>query len=527
MIEFLRIKNLAVVEEAELELGEGFVALTGETGAGKSIIVGSLKALVGGKPDPDSIRTGKEKARIEVMVEGRILTLEIGKKRSRALLDGQMVPLKKLSQEASRYIDIFGQRDHYFLLEPERHLEFLDAYIGAMSLREKVLRAWEEFQDSLRKLREAEERREEVERERELLGFQIQEIERANIKPGEDLELDKKREFLLRKERLKEALLRVNGEMEGEGGVYERLWEVKKALEELGGAFPEFNPHLEDVQNFLSALSDLARLVGEKLAYIEEEDISLEEVEERLALLERLKRKYGPTLEEVISYRKKAEEKLALLERSFDLAGLREQVKRTKEEFLELAKQLSEKRKKGKEKLEKELISRLKKLALERARMELRLREVPPYACGLEEGEFYFSANPGEELKPLRKIASGGELSRVMLALKSLFAERGKTFVFDEIDTGIGGRTSFELGKMLRELARTNQIIVVTHLPQVAAFAEQHFLVEKEVRGGRTYTKVRELSPDERLRELARMLSGKVTPSSLENAKELMERVTS
>ncbi len=518
---------MAVVQEAELEFGEGFVVLTGETGAGKSIIVGSLKALVGAKPDADLIRTGEEKARIEVQVQDRVFALEIGRKRSRALVDGEMVPIKKLSQIASNYIDIFGQRDHYFLLDPERHLEFLDSYLGLWPLREEVIQTWENFQDKLTKLRRAEAKKGEMERERELLRFQIKEIDEAGIKAGEDQELLEKREFLLRKERLKQALVSINNEMEGEGGVYERLWGIKKALQELSEAFGEFSPYAEEVENFVSTLSDLVRLVGEKLSYINEEELSLEEIEARLALLERLKRKYGPALQDVLSFRERAGEKLHALEESFDLEKLKKEVEEAEKAFMAKALHLSQKRKQGKGRLEREIASRLKRLAMDKAKFELRLEQSPPYIYGLDKGEFYFSANPGEEPKPLRKIASGGELSRIMLALKSLFTEEGKTFVFDEIDSGIGGRTSLELGRMLRDLSKRNQIIVITHLPQVAAFADQHFLVEKDVRGGRTYTRVRELKGEERIKELARMLTGEVTSSSIENARELLRRVTS
>ncbi len=527
MIEVLRIKNLAVVEEAELELRDGFVVLTGETGAGKSIIVGSLKALASGKGEADAIRTGQDKAKIEAMIDGKVVSLEIGRKRSKALLEGEMVPLKKLAEFSRSKIDIFGQRDHYFLLNPENHLIFLDDYLRLSSLREEVRRRWESYEKALRALKEAEGKRRELERERELLNFQVQEIEAAGLREGEEEELLALRELLLRKEKLKEALSYLGSELEAEGGAGERLWRVKSSLEELAKAFPEFLPYLQELETFLSSLSDVLRLVGEKMSFIEEEETPLEKVEERLALIERLKRKYGESIEEILKFKEEAKEKLKRLEEAFDLDKLRQEKERSWEEFMKAAEELSRLRREGKGKLEKEVLKRLKKLAMERARFEVVLREREPYALGLEEAEFYFSANPGEELRPLRKVASGGELSRIMLALKSLFAEGGKTFVFDEIDAGIGGKTSLELGRMLRELSEKNQTIVVTHLPQVAVFAHQHFLVEKKVIKGRTYTFVKELKGKERIKELARMLAGEASPAALRSAEELLSKATS
>ncbi len=527
MIEILRIKNLAVVEEVELELHHGFVVLTGETGAGKSIIVGSLKALVSGKGEADAIRTGQDRAKIEAMIDGKVVSLEIGRKRSRALLDGEMVPLRKLAEFSSSKIDIFGQRDHYFLLNSENHLFFLDDYLGLSSLREEVRRRWEFYQRALRRLKEAEGRRREMERERDLLVFQIQEIEAAGLREGEEEELLTLRELLIRKEKLREALSYLSSELEAEGGLGDRLWRVRSSMEELGKAFPEFLPHLEELEGFISSLSDVLRLVGEKIGYLEDEDTSLEKVEERLALIERLKRKYGESIGEVLKFKEKAEERLRHLEESFDLQKLRQEKEKAWGEFREAAEELSRLRREGKEKLEREVLKRLKKLAMERARFQVMFSGGAPSALGLEGAEFFFSANPGEELKPLKKVASGGELSRIMLALKSLFAGEGKTFVFDEIDAGIGGKTSLELGKMLRDISGKNQTIVVTHLPQVAAFAHQHFLVEKKVIKGRTYTFVREVKGQERVEELARMLAGEATPAALRSAEELLNRATS
>ena len=527
MITYLRIKNIAVIEEAELELEPGFVVLTGETGAGKSIIVGGVKFLLSGKGDPDIIRSGEENAKIEVMFEGdTTASVEIRKTRSKGILNGELVPLKKLSEAVADKIDIFGQRDHYFLLDSSNHLLFLDSFLGLLDLRKRLANLWENIKEKEAALKRIRAEKEERERERDFLQFQINEIERANLRPGEEEELREKREFILKRERLKELFTLVSAELEEEGGAKDRLWSMKSALEELSDSFADMKAYFQEIDSFLSVLSDLNFAISEKSSVLEETEGNIEEIEERLALIERLKKKYGETIDDILEYRNRAKKQLQELEQEDIEEKLEKELEALFEEYRKLAGELSFKRKKGASILKKEAEEKLKKLVISRPIFEVILKKTEPYEFGLEEGEFFFSANPGEEPKPLRKIASGGELSRVMLALKSLNAEEGKTFIFDEIDTGIGGRTAYTLGKMLKDLSQRSQIIVVTHLPQVAAFADQHFVIEKEVKGGRTYTYVREVSGEERLKELARMLAGDTSESALKTARELLDRTS-
>ncbi len=525
MISYLRIKNIAVIEEAELELEPGFVVLTGETGAGKSIIVGGFKLLMGGKGDPDVIRSGEELARIEaILSDDTTVAVEIGKRRSRGYLNGELVPLKKLAEAVSSRIDIFGQRDHYFLLDASNHLLFLDSFLGLLSLRDEVNRLWEEIRVKEEALKRARMEREERERQKDFLTFQINEIEKANLRPGEEEELREKREYIIKRERLKELMGQISMELEGEGGARERLWAMKNALEELSSTFRDMESYTKEMDSFLSVLSDLSFALGEKSSILEDTEGNIEEIEERLALIERLKKKYGDSIDAIIKYKEEAERKLQHIEEGDVEEKLEAELKVLWEKYRKVASELSQKRRKGATGLKREIESRLKKLAISKPLFEIQLRERSPYEFGMEEGEFLFSANPGEEPRPLKKIASGGELSRIMLALKSLNAEKGKTFVFDEIDSGIGGKTAYTLGAMLKELASMSQTIVVTHLPQVAAFADQHFVIEKKVRGGRTYTFVREISGEERIKELARMLAGEISPSALRTAEELLNR---
>lgn len=528
MISFLRIRNIAIIEAAELELEPGFVVLTGETGAGKSIIVGGFKLLMGGKGDPDVIRSGENLAKIEALLSDETtVAVEIGKKRSRGYLNGELAPLKKLAKVVASRIDIFGQRDHYFLLDSSSHLLFLDSFLGLLPVREKVARLWEKIREKEELLRKARAEREERERQKDFLSFQISEIEKANLNPGEEEELREKREFIIKRERLKELMAQLSAELEGEGGAKERLWTMKNSLEELSSTFKEMEFYVKEMDSFLSVLSDLSFYLSEKSSILEETEGDIEEIEERLALIERLKRKYGDSISAILKYKEEAEKKLQEIEEGEVEEKLESELRKLWEEYKNEASTLSEKRKKGVSRLKREIEARLKKLAIARPTFEIQLIERNPYEFGLEEGEFLFSANPGEEPRPLRKIASGGELSRIMLALKSLNAEKGKTFVFDEIDSGIGGKTAYTLGAMLKELASMSQTIVVTHLPQVAAFADQHFVIEKKVKGGKTYTEVREVTGEDRVRELARMLAGEITSSALRTAEELLKRAES
>ncbi len=531
MIKLLKIKNIAVIEEAELELEPGFVVLTGETGAGKSIIIGGLKLLLGEKPDPDMIRTGQERATVEAIMEKDgeevVVTREITKTRSKALLNDRLVSSARLKEEISRFVDIFGQRDHYFLLDPLNHLLFVDSFAGLDSLREEVAELYRKIKDLEGQLQKLRAEKEERERKLDFLRFQIEEIEKAGLREGEEEELLQKREVLKNREKLKELLSSSLSLLQEEGGLNEKLWALEKNLGELAPYISEIEHYREEVSRAIDTLTDLVPLLEDQLEKLLSEEESIDQVEERLSLIERLKRKYGSSIKEILRFAERARQEVARLEGlEFDEEKLEKEIEALKAQYMEKAKELSEKRKGAAEKLSAQVEELLKKLAM--ARPVFKVKFIPQQEIselGLEQAEFLFSANPGEEPRPLRKIASGGELSRIMLALKTLFAEKGRTFVFDEIDTGIGGRTASLLGKMLRQLAEKCQVIVVTHLPQVAAFADQHFRVEKVVRGGKTYTLVKEVKGEERVKEIARMLVGeKITESALRSAKQLLER---
>ncbi len=527
MINYLRIRNIAVIEKAELNLEKGFIVLTGETGAGKSIIVGGFKLLLSGKGDPDMIRSGEEAGKIEGIIdEETTAAVEIGRKRSRGYLNGELVPLKKIASELSSKIDIFGQRDHYFLLDSGNHLLFLDRFLGLEDLRKKVSSLWEAIREKQDTLTKARKEREERERKKEFLRFQIDEIDRAKLKIGEEEKLREKRELILKRERLREIIGRLSNELEGERGAKERLWEMSRDLQELSLTFKSIKPYSSELESFLSVLSDLSYAIGEKTSLIEDTEGNIEDIEQRLSLIESLKKKYGNSIEDIVRYGKSAEEKLKEIEESEIEERLEKELEELWNNYKEVAKRLSEKRAKGAVKLKKEVEKRLKNLSVEKPQFNIELKEKEPYEFGIEEGEFFFSANPGEEPRPLKKVASGGELSRIMLSLKSLNAEEGKTFVFDEIDSGIGGKTAYTLGKMLKALSKKNQTIVVTHLPHVAAFADQHFLIEKKVVGERTFTYVKEVKGKKRVGEISRMLVGEESESGLKSAEELLQKAS-
>lgn len=530
MIKLLKIKNVAVIEEAELELDRGFIVLTGETGAGKSIIIGSLKLLLGEKPDPDIIRTGEEKAVIEAIFEKEgkeiIVSREVTRNRSKALMEDRLVSSAKLKEEISRYVDIFGQRDHYFLLDPMNHLYFLDSFAGVDQLRQEVSELYKKIEELEARLKKIVEEKEERERKKDFLRFQIEEIDRASLREGEEEELLQKREVLKNKEHLKELLSSSLSLLQEEGGINEQLWKLQKNLEELSGYIREVLHYKEEVSRSLDSMTDLLPLLEDQLEKLISEEENIDEVEERLSMIEKLKKKYGSSIKEILEYRQRAEKELQRLEGlEFDEEKLREEIEKEKKRYMDKAKELSNKRKTAAARLCRRVEEMLKRLAMAEPRFEVSFSPVKGITeYGLEKAEFLFSANPGEELRPLRKIASGGELSRIMLVLKTLFAEKDKTFVFDEIDAGIGGRTASLLGQMLKELAERCQVIVITHLAQVAAFADQHFKVEKKVRAGKTYTQVYNVEGEERVKELARMLVGdRITESALKSARQLLE----
>jgi DNA repair protein RecN (Recombination protein N) len=539
MLRFLRIRNLAVIEAVEVEFESGFNVLTGETGAGKSILVEAVGLLLGARASADLVRTGESHATIEAIFEDAdgeelIVRREISNQgRSRSFINGALATAAALRDLSRRLVELHGQHEHQALLDPLSHLPLLDEYAGLGELASKVSAAW----DKVRALRERLERSRMDEREKaarlELIAFQLTEIEKAAPKPGEDDELAATRQVLVSAERIQRLC------QEGYSALYESdqavlagLGGVWKRVGELATIEPQFAPYVDARDAIKSQLEDLAFFLRSYSDGIDASPARLQQVEDRLALLERLKRKHGPLLQDVIGRGEELARERELLtgggERAEDLATNLERAGST---YLVVARELSRHRRTAATDFAQRLEGLLAELAMARTRFEVRFNdgELPESAWserGIDQAEFFVSPNPGEDLRPLARIVSGGELSRVMLALKTLAAAdaAGKTLIFDEVDAGIGGRVADVVGSRLQALGARFQVLCITHLAQIAARGTTQFRIEKLVRGDRTVTRVDRLDDEGRVDEVARMIGGaSMTEQVRASAREIIE----
>jgi len=547
MLRFLRIRNLAVIEAVEVEFESGFNVLTGETGAGKSILVEAVGLLLGARASADLVRTGEVQATIEAIFDDParrelIVRREISNQgRSRSFIDGALATASALRDLSARLVELHGQHEHQALLDPLAHLPLLDDYANARDVADDVRAAWAE----LRSLRDELERSRMDEREKsarlDLIGFQLGEIERGAPKPGEDEELAATRQVLASAERMQRlceesyaALYdRDDAVLAGLGGVWKRVGE-------LATIDPQFAPYVESGHGIKSQLEDLAFFLRSYADGIDASPARLQQVEDRLALVERLKRKYGPTLADVIERRSVLAHERDLLtgvgERADDLL---KRLETATAEYLSKAGELSRRRRAAAGQFAREMEGLLDELAMARTRFEVRFNdgELPESGWserGIDNAEFFVSPNPGEELRPLARIVSGGELSRVMLALKTLANTKPgsmlqsnlgapKTLIFDEVDAGIGGRVADVVGSRLQDLGKRFQVLCITHLPQIAARGDAQFLIEKSIRGSRTVTHVERLDEQGRVEEIARMIGGaSITEHTRASALELL-----
>ena len=560
MLRVLRIENLAIVASAEIEFGPGLNLLTGETGAGKSIVVDALGLVCGERADGDLVRTGEDKGTIEAIfdapeafsfeslglgiddMDGEVAIRReiLSSGRSRAMVNGVTVPLATLKSVGQHLVQIHGQHQHHALLNADFHLAFLDLFAGLGSAAERVTSAFSEAQARDREVREFTERARQFGRERESLQFQVDEIRKAAVSSDEEDELRKERSRVRHAERLGELAAEAAVILDGreEGGLSSLLSGMRslgKRLDEIArldpSAMREATGRHHEV---LSSLNDWSAEVAEYLSSLEAQPGRADELESRLATIERLKKKYGPSIDPILVFLDQSETRLAAMEDpEAEESRLTAAASKAWAVYARSASELSRDRRSIAAKLQRAVAKELSELAMAQCRFEVRFepRAVSAdsdwRAIGLEAGEFFLSANPGEELKPLKSVASGGELSRALLALQSLLnAHPSGTVVFDEVDAGIGGAVAEAVGRRLLKVASQRQVLCVTHLAQVSAFADRHFVVEKRVLRGRTITEVREVSGRDRIREVARMLAGEVVTGSAEkNAEELVGRV--
>jgi DNA repair protein RecN (Recombination protein N) len=539
MIRFLSIRHLAVIDALEVEFEAGLNVLTGETGAGKSIVVGAVGLLVGDRASADLVRTGETTATIQAVFETPegheiVARRELSAQgRSRAFLDDELVTTGALRARLGLLVDLHGQHEHQLLLDPATHLDLVDAFGGLEEARAGVgeaFHAWRALRAELDALQLDE--REKAAR-MDLLTFQLGEIERAAPAEGEDEALAVTRGVLANADRLQRlAGEAYEGLYEGEQAALGSLQQVWKRLEELAALDARFDPYLEPLASVKVQLEDLAHFLRAYVSDIETSPVQLQEVEDRLALVERLKRKYGPTLPDVLERQRAFKGELTGLERGeARLAELGQELDTTRRTFLRVARALSTARRDAGVRFCRAIERALEELAMHRTRCEVRFgpeaSESRWTERGIDVGELYLSPNPGEDLRPLAKIASGGELSRLTLAMKTLASTDvpGKTLVFDEVDAGIGGAVADVVGGKLRQLGRTCQVLCITHLPQIAAHGDVHFRIDKPLKGGRAVTTVKRVDGETRDLELARMIGGAaITESVLASARQMRDK---
>jgi DNA repair protein RecN (Recombination protein N) len=538
MLRFLRIQHLAVIDRLELAFDSGLTVLTGETGAGKSILVGAVGLLVGGRASSDLIRTGEDQAVIEAIFERAdgdevIVRREISAQgRSRALINDSLVTSAALRDACGGLVDLHGQHEHQLLLDPASHLDLLDAFGGFDDMREETgtaFAAWHQVRSERERLLTGE--REKAARA-EFIRFQLAEVDRVAPRAGEDDELAATRQVLANADKLQRLCADAyTGLYEGDEAALPALGVVWRKVGDLAALDARFTPYLDAREAVKSQLEDLAFFLRSYSSDIDASPARLQEVEDRLAALERLKRKHGPSLDEVLASADRLRRDLHDIEHATErTAELDQAVTAARERYLQTATRLSGARRKAAPDFAKRLEGALADLAMTRTRCEVRLTDPAVETSwserGIESGEFFISPNPGEDLRPLARIASGGELSRIMLALKTLASTDapGKTLIFDEVDAGIGGAVADVVGKRLQALSARFQVLCITHLPQIAAYGGSHFRISKSVRRDRTMTDVTRLAGPDREQEMARMIGGAdISTSVLASAREMLE----
>jgi len=544
MLRFLRINQLAVIDSVELELAAGLNVLTGETGTGKSILVEAVGLLIGGRASADLVRTGSDGASVEAIFEnegeGFFIRREItAEGRSRAFINGVLAPAAALKELSARLIEIHGQHEHQTLRDWSTHLGVLDTFGQLEALVVPTSAAFDVMRASELALVEARRAMSERETRQDLLTFQLAELDRAALKPegDEDVELAALRQVLMSAERVERLCADSYASLyESDDAILPRLGGVWRHVTELATLDPKFQPYLDARDGIKAQLEDLALFLRRYAETIEASPARLQQVEERLALLERLKRKHGPSLRDVMDRRNALRSEQRDLERGEDrVRDLEGQLATARAAYVAAADTLSRARRRTAGEFASELERLLTELAMARTRFEVRFadEQLPDTSWtsrGFDAAEFFVSPNPGEDLRPLARIVSGGELSRVMLAIKTLTCgtrlagrdgERGSQspgLVFDEVDAGIGGRVADVVGRKLRALGSTFQVLCITHLPQVAAYADRHIRIDKRVESHRTYTTVSPLDGQGRVEELARMLGGEAVSEGVRNA---------
>ena len=551
MLRELRLNNLAIIKNLDLEFNEGLISLTGETGAGKSIILDGISLLIGERSNLEMIRTGEE----SLFAEGVFDLSEVQKEKlnklgfeieddeliisryfyrnskSKITVNGMRMTVSKLKELMRNVLDLVGQHEHQYLLNKNYHLGLLDRFLdkNGQELAKEIRNNVSSLKTINKKIEEIETEKFRIMEKKDILEFQSNEIASLGLKGNEDNDLEEEYKILFNagkiSEKLENSIQRLK---EGEYSVINSLGKIKKNLEQLSDISETYSDLKEKIENIIYEVDDIGYSLEDMVENVESDDVRLEKVISRIDEINKLKLKYGSTIEEILAFREENEKKLSLIK--FENNEL-EVLKKEKEEktklYFENSQKLREIRKKVAENLEKTINVQLKDLNMANSKFKVAFSEKTVISSkGMDDVEFMMVTNLGENYKPLAKIASGGEISRIMLALKTVFSsvDNISVLIFDEIDTGISGETVRKVAEKLKELSGTVQVICVTHSPQIAGKSNQQFFIKKEIENNVTETKVRELNTDERIREIARIISGdNITETSIKHAKEIMK----
>ena len=551
MLRELRLNNLAIIKNLDLEFNEGLISLTGETGAGKSIILDGISLLIGERSNLEMIRTGEE----SLFAEGVFDLSEVQKEKlnklgfeieddeliisryfyrnskSKITVNGMRMTVSKLKELMRNVLDLVGQHEHQYLLNKNYHLGLLDRFLdkNGQELAKEIRNNVSSLKMINKKIEEIETEKFRIMEKKDILEFQSNEIASLDLKENEDNELEEEYKILFNagkiSEKLENSIQRLK---EGEYSVINSLGKIKKNLEQLSDISETYSELKEKIENIIYEVDDIGYSLEDMVENVESDDVRLEKVISRIDEINKLKLKYGSTIEEILAFREENEKKLSLIKfENNELADLKKEKEEKAKIYFENSRKLREIRKKVAENLEKTINVQLKDLNMANSKFKVAFSEKTVISSkGMDDVEFMMVTNLGENYKPLAKIASGGEISRIMLALKTVFSsvDNISVLIFDEIDTGISGETVRKVAEKLKELSGTVQVICVTHSPQIAGKSNQQFFIKKEIENNVTETKVRELNTDERIREIARIISGdNITETSIKHAKEIMK----
>ncbi|MBN2009846.1 DNA repair protein RecN [candidate division KSB1 bacterium] len=565
MLKSVFVKNFALLDHIEIEFLPGLNIITGETGAGKSILIDALGSTLGEKVDGDILRAGSDKAivestffvnnlnevkaildqnEIDELDNSLILRKEVGQSgRNRVFVNDTPATASVLSEISDLLVDLHGQHEHQALLKVKYHVDYLDAFGNYDELLEQVRDAYDILMAGIRDLEQLKQRAKALAEKREIYQHQLKEISAVKPQPGEEDELIQEEKILNNSEKLYQLTNELYTKLyDAEQSVYDVLAESLNKLDDLNEIDSQFGEYREECQSARISVEEISKFVQHYMANVEFSPERLEEIRTRLAQFSQLRKKYGRTIEDVLKHKEQLEQELSLIENVDEMLETKQkQIVHAREHFSELAVTLSGNRQDAAKRLEAAVVQALAELGMQGARFQIQVQPMQDangvasisgerykaHANGIDQVEFFMTANTGDDLKPLAKVASGGEISRIMLSLKTALAEadRVPVLIFDEIDIGISGRIAQAVGRSLKRLARTHQVICITHLPQIASLADHHFVVEKFATETTTYTKVRKLQDSERALEVAKLLGGEtVSEAHIQSAKELINQ---